>query len=784
MRHDISIFNQGESESFEEAWNRFKNMLRKCPQHGFNKKTQIRSFYTGLLSSFKSMVDSSSDGSISTRTIDRAWELFERMATNLAMWSIDRVVQKRLPGVYEVDTYSALSAKIDSLFHKYMEANNQFMRKTDATLQDQSAAIKNLETQMGQMAISITGRVPGNLSSNTEINPKEHAKAITTRSGVQLPEIHVKRSVASKKSAPTSDNEIVEQTEQTIGNVGKENSNTSRDAISITPHKPPIPFPQRLKKHKLNQQYSKFLEVFKNYISTFHLPKHLFRCQKGQLILRLGKEQISFNVFKAMKFPTESDSHFQIDTNPPYIRRRYFEELGTRTTQSVPSIQQPPKLELKQLPPHVRYAYLGESSTLPVIISSTVSEVKEEKLLRVLRENKTAIGWSIANIKGISPSLCISYPISNSAWISTVQVVPKKRGITVIENEKNELIPTWTVTGWRVCIDYRKLNAATRKDHFPLPFIDQMLERLAEHSHYYFLDGYFEYNQISVAPDDQEKTTFTCPYGTFAYRRMPFGLRNASATFQRCIMAIFSYIIEKFIEVFMDDFSEFGSSFDECLEHLSLVLQRCTETNLVLNWEKCHFMVQEGIVLGHRISAKGIEVDRAKIQVIEKLPPPTSMNGFCSFLGPAGFYRRFIKDFSKITKPLCGLLMKESTFELTDECLLAFNTLKEKLIFAPVIITLDWNLPFELMCDASDYVVGAVLGQRKNKIFHVIYYASKTLNEALLNYTTTEKELLTVVYAFNKFWSYLVGSKVIVYTDHAAIKYLMEKKDAKPRLIR
>lgn len=278
-----------------------------------------------------------------------------------------------------------------------------------------------------------------------------------------------------------------------------------------------------------------------------------------------------------------------------------------------------------------------------------------------------------------------------------------------------------------------------------------MLERLAGHSHYCFLDGYSGYNQIPVAPEDQEKTTFTCPYGTFAYRRMPFGLCNAPATFQRFMMAIFSDMVEKFIEVFMDDFSVFGSSFDDCLEHLGLVLQRCVETRLVLNWEKCYFMVQEDIVLGHRISANGIEVDRAKIQVIEKLPPPTSVKGVRSFLGHAGFYRRFIKDFSKITKPLCSLLLKDVTFEFTDECLIAFNALKEKLISAPVMISPDWDLPFELMCDASDHSVGAVLGQRQNKVFHVIYYASKMLNDAQLNYATTEKELLAVVYAFDKF---------------------------------
>ena len=156
------------------------------------------------------------------------------------------------------------------------------------------------------------------------------------------------------------------------------------------------------------------------------------------------------------------------------------------------------------------------------------------------------------------------------------------------------------MTGWRVCIDYRKLNDATRKDHFLLPFIDQMIEKLSGHEYYCFLDGYSGYNQIPVAPEDQENTTFTCPYGTFAYRRMPFGLCNALTTFQRCMMSIFSDMVEDFIEIFMDNFSVFGSSFDICLINLSKVLQRCEETNLILNWEKCHFMVRECIVLGQR----------------------------------------------------------------------------------------------------------------------------------------------------------------------------------------
>eukprot|EP00258_Populus_trichocarpa_P034346 XP_024450365.1 uncharacterized protein LOC112326507 [Populus trichocarpa] len=378
----------------------------------------------------------------------------------------------------------------------------------------------------------------------------------------------------------------------------------------------------------------------------------------------------------------------------------------------------------------------------------------------------------------------IIYPISDSKWVSPTQVVPKKSGVTVITNEKNELIPTRTITGWRMCIDYRKLNSMTRKDHFPLPFMDQILERVAGHEFYCFLDGYSGYNQIEIALEDQEKTTFTCPFGTFAYRRMPFGLCNAPATFQRCMLSIFSDMVERFLEIFMDDFSVFGDSFDDCLTNLEKVLSRCEEKNLVLNWEKCHFMVTNGIVLGHIVSSKGIEVDKSKIELIANLPTPKSVKDVRSFLGHAGFYRRFIKDFSVISKPLSNLLTKDNIFEWTEHCEEAFVKLKNLLTSAPVVQPPDWSLPFEIMCDASDYAVGAVLGQRKDKKPYVIYYASKTLNSAQMNYTTTKKELLAVVFACEKFRSYLVGSPVVVFSDHAALKYLLSKKDSKARLVR
>ena len=569
--------------------------------------------------------------------------------------------------------------------------------------------------------------------------------------------------------------------------------------------------------------------------------KAVINVHEGKLTLKVLDEVVEYKVFESLACPIGAHDCYSVDIldeieeeanmrvcYQEVVDEAIDEEGGVETgldeqQGSVKDEASPKKLELKELPSNLKYAFLEDNQAFPVIIASNLDSSEEQRLLAVLRRYRKAIGWTLDDIKGVSPTLCmhkilleedtkptreaqrrlnpvmqevvkkevlklldvgIIYPISDSKWVSPIHVVPKKSGITVVKNEQNELIPQRLQTGWRVCIDYRKLNTSTRKDHFPLPFIDQMLERLAGHSHYCFLDGYSGYNQIAIAPEDQEKTTFTCPFGTYAYRRMPFGLCNAPATFQRCMTSIFSDMVENIIEIFMDDFSVFGASFDECLKNLSLVLQRCEETSLVLNWEKCHFMVRSGIVLGHVISERGIEVDKAKIEVMRSLPPPRTVKDIRSFLGHAGFYRRFIKDFSKIARPLCTLLQKDVEFKFDEDCSIAFRILKEALTSAPIILPPKWCFPFELMCDASDYAIGAVLGQRIEKHPHVIYYASRTLNDAQMNYSTTEKELLAIVFALEKFRQYLVGVKVVVYTDHAAIRYLLHKKDAKPRLIR
>nr|GEY14393.1 reverse transcriptase domain-containing protein [Tanacetum cinerariifolium] len=461
----------------------------------------------------------------------------------------------------------------------------------------------------------------------------------------------------------------------------------------------------------------------------------LIDVHKGELTLRIGNESITYNLDQTVSdclLFEEADTFLGLEDDPdsPKINPFYYDPEGDilllesilnseplpplpNHEQYLPSfkkelkvceaktvksfVDEPLKVELKDLPPHIEYAFLEGDNKLPVIIAKELGDEEKSALIKVLKSHKRAIAWKLSDIQEGEKLLDagLIYPISDSPWVSPVHCVPKKGGFTVVENEENELIPTRLVIGWWVCIDYRKLNEATRKDHFPLPFMDQMLESLAGNKFYCFLDG-----------------------------------------FSGCMLAIFHDMVEKTMEVFMDDFSVFGNSFENRLSRLDKMLQRYEDTNLSLNWEKSHFMVKEGIVLCHKISKNGIEVDKAKVDVIAKLPHPIT-----------------VKD------------VKEKTHGSSN-------------LDCPKL-----DLPFELMCDASNFAIGAVLGKRHEKHFKPIHYASRMINDAESNYTTTKKEMLAVVYAFEKFQSYLIMNKSIVHTDHSALKYLFAKKDAKARLL-
>ncbi|GJT39554.1 reverse transcriptase domain-containing protein [Tanacetum coccineum] len=405
------------------------------------------------------------------------------------------------------------------------------------------------------------------------------------------------------------------------------------------------------------------------------------------------------------------------------------------------------ELELKDLPSHLEYAFLEETDKLPVIISKELKDKEKATLLKVLKSHKRAIKWKISDIKGIDPSFCTHKILMEDDFKPAVQhqrrVNPKIH--EVIKKEVIKLLDAGLIypisdSPWILMEDDFKL--AVQHQRRVNPKIHEVIKKEVIK----LLDAGLIY-PVSDSP-------WVSPVHCVPKKGGMTIVENEDNELipTRCMVAIFYDMIEETMEVFMDDFSVFGDSFSSCLSYLDKILKRCEDTNLVQNWEKCHFMVKEGIVLGHKISKSGIKVDKAKVYVIAKLPHSTSVKGVRSVLGHAGFYRRFIQDFSKIARPMTHLLEKETLFIFSKECIEEFNILKKKLTKAPILVAPDWDLPFEIMYDASDYAVGLVLGQ-------------------------------PVVYAFKKFRPYLVLSKTIVYTDHSALKHLIAKQDAKPRLL-
>ncbi|XP_038976653.1 uncharacterized protein LOC120107448 [Phoenix dactylifera] len=950
LRNDITSFAQFDGESLYEAWERLKDLQRKCPHHGLPDWLIVQTFYNGLTHSVRITIDAAAGGTLISKSTEEAYELLEEIVSNNYQWSSERGMPKKVPGMYDVDGINMLNAKVDSLvkmfgklgnvnsisspvlscdccggahmssdcmqvqfvsnYNRQQQQNNPYsntyypgwrnhpnfswkdqgnqgsssrslhppgfqpkpsqpeskqsweiaieklanasserFERLEAKVDQLASSNRNVEMQLGQLANSINFRGQDNLPSKTEVNPKEHCKAVTLRSGKQLGQVSGETIVGDKVDYEEVNKKVSEEVEDL--------AKTPSPLPPVEPYVPPIPFPQRLKQNKIDQQFEKFLKVFRQLhinipfadalaqipaytkflkeimskkrkledfetialteecsaiiqnklppklrdpgsfsilctigdvdfsralcdlgasvslmplsvsrklglkelkpttislqladrsvkyplgilenvlikVKKFIIPVDfiilemeedteipiilgrpflatagaIIDVKNGRLTLKVGEEEVEINLFEATKYPSFTDHVFRVDvvdestrevfraenTKEPLetclvsagtskddnlevakvacaleatcfkTKKRgiYFEDIGKGKPPPPPSNVKAPVLELKPLPSHLRYAFLGENNTLPVIVSVSLSDEQLDKLIRILRLRKKAIGWTISDLRGISPSLCMH------------RILMEDNHKLIVENQRR-LNPNMKEVVRAEVLKW--LDAGIIYPISDSSWISpvQVLERLAGYAYYCFLDGYSGYNQISISPEDQEKTTFTCPYGTFAFRRMPFGLCNAPATFQRCMMAIFSDFVEKIMEVFMDDFSVFGSSFDSCLDNLSRVLQRCEETNL------------------------------------------------------------------------------DVVFDFDKDCLNAFNRLKQELVSAPIMAAPDWSLPFELMCDASNFALGAVLGQRKDRKLHVIYYAS---------------------------------SKVIVYTDHSAIKYLLKKKDAKPRLIR
>nr|GEY31638.1 DNA-directed DNA polymerase [Tanacetum cinerariifolium] len=766
LRNEITRFQQRFDESFSEAWDRFNDLLRACPHHGFSELHQLDTFYNALNVNDQDSLNFAAGGNFLDKMPADCLKIIESKSKVRQIRA--KAVVAKVNSSSSTPTISSDVAELKDMVRALLlDKKNQYSAPTPSptpapikavelncvtcgstqAYQNCPATSENvyqdkIQEYVSQAASANYGQGntrSGTLPGNTITNPKEDLKGITTRSGVsyQGPTMPTPSKVAKQGTDVTKD-QVQTPNSQSTTPV----QHTVIQSESETPVSEPVVAPIVW---SLNQ--SVLLKMFQLKLTG----QALIDVHKGELTLRIENEAITYNLNQTSRYssnydqmmannidvtdeaceeysqevpifsdvtesgsPTPSDDPIVSTTSPtltsfrdidfllfeeadaflgleddpdsPKLDPSYYDQEGDillleailnsdpsppllNHENSVPSFKHELKaceaktikssidehfeVELKDLPPHLEYAFLEGDKNFPVIIAKELGNKEKSDLIKVLKSHKRAIAWKLSDIQEVEKLLDagLIYPISDSPWVSLVHCVPKNGGFTVVTNEENELIPTRLVTEWR------------------------------------------------------EKTTFTCPYGTFAYRRMPFGLCNAPDTFQRCMLAIFHDMVEKTMKVFMNDFSVFRNSFENCLSRLDKMLQRCEDTKLCLNWEKSHFMVKEGIVLGHKISKNRIEVDKAKIDVIAKLPYPTTIKG-------------------------------------------------------------------------------AVLGQRHKKHFRPIHYASKTMTNAESNYTTTEKEMLAVVYAFKKFWSYLIMNKCIVHTNHSALKYLFVKKDAKAKLLR
>lgn len=357
---------------------------------------------------------------------------------------------------------------------------------------------------------------------------------------------------------------------------------------------------------------------------------------------------------------------------------------------------------------------------------------------------------------------------SNSPWNSPVVMVTKPNGKL------------------RLCLDCRKLNAVSKADAYPLPYIHQILDSLRDARYLTSIDLSAAYWQIEYdSVESAEKTAFTVPRrGLFHYTTMSFGLVGASATMQRLMDKLFGPEFDNKVFVFQDDIICISSEFDTHVKLLEKVCQRLAEANLTINMSKSQFCRKELKYLGYMVDKQGLRTDPSKVEVILNYPTPTSPKEVKRFVGMAGWYRRFIQDFSKISRPLSKLTCKNINFEWTEEAEEAFNKLKSNLVSAPILKCPDFNLPFSIQCDASAYAIGAVLTQSYDNFDHPVAFCSRLLNKHEVNYTTTERELLAVLFALEQFRMYVEGQKCNIVTDHASLQWFYKLKNPTGRLAR
>lgn len=361
---------------------------------------------------------------------------------------------------------------------------------------------------------------------------------------------------------------------------------------------------------------------------------------------------------------------------------------------------------------------------------------------------------------------------SNSPWSSPIWIVPKK--LDASGQRK-----------WRIVVDYRKLNEKTIGDRYPLPNINDLLDKLGKCQYFTTLDLASGFHQIEMFKDDIEKTAFNTENGHYEFTRMPFGLRNAPATFQRVMDNILRGIQNERCLVYLDDIIIFSTSLQEHIERLGEVFERLRNANFKIQLDKSEFLRKEVAYLGHIVTPDGVKPNPDKIKAIQNFPLPKTAKQIKGFLGLLGYYRKFIKDFSKLTKPLTACLKKDSTINPKDpEYIKCFELCKNLLINEPILQYPNFEEPFILTTDASNFALGAVLSQGKIGSDLPVAYASRTLTTSEINYSTIEKEVLAIIYGVTYFRPYLFGRKFKIVTDHKPLQWLFSLKEPHSKLHR
>nr|GEX08623.1 reverse transcriptase domain-containing protein [Tanacetum cinerariifolium] len=599
LKNGISHFTQRFEETFGEDWDHFKEMLRVCPQHGFSELTQIDTFYNGLTEQDQDSLNAAVGGNLLNKTAREALKIIKnksKVRYSISKSNVSRVNTNSRDNVFKTnDRIDKLADQIFNLVeivNKQVIAPAKAVEKTCVTCGGAHSYFKFIATDCNPSSVcAATG-------SYNQVSPPNRASHQILPLGF-----------APVQNNPNRDGELtptrmtLELADRSITHPkGVVEDVLSRvDVIDIACEE----FVRDVLDFQYNPKSSSPTLVFDDSISESDSSKEPIVKSSSPTLTPFGESD----------FFLEEIEYFLNDVSIP-----------TKESKEKSSVKEPPELVLKELPSHLEYALLEDSNKLPVIIAKNIKVDEREALINVLNSHKRAIACKIFDIKGIDPRFCTHKILMEDDYKQAVQgqrrVNPKIHD--VIKKEVIKLLDAGMIYPISDSPWVSPIHCVPKKG------------------------GYF---QIPIDPQNQEKTTFPCPYRTFAYRRMPFGLCNAPGTFQRCMMSIFHDMIEKMMEVFMDDFLLFGDSFSSCLTNLDKMLNRCEETNLVLNWEKCHFMCRECIVLGHKISKFGIKVDKAKVDVIAKLPHPITVKGVRSFLDKKGSENLAADHLSRLENP-------------------------------------------------------------------------------------------------------------------------------------